>query len=147
MPWTWYCSASCSSRRVPFPPRDTRTGEAGRPEKTVGAPGASRYDAGRGSPLTTTPMSRPKPALAPLHALTPGQHADFFALLSEKTRGATRDGKPFYTVRFRDARRSVTLMAWADGRWYEPCERDWQEGQFYKLRATYGEHERYGPQI
>jgi 3'-5' exoribonuclease len=38
-------------------------------------------------------------------------------------------------------------MAWADGGWYEICERDWGEGQFYKVRATYTEHERYGPQI
>ena len=27
------------------------------------------------------------------------------------------------------------------------CEREWQVGQFYKLRAVYGEHERYGPQL
>ena len=38
-------------------------------------------------------------------------------------------------------------MAWQDSPWYEPCERDWQVGQFYKLRAVYGEHERYGPQL
>jgi 3'-5' exoribonuclease len=92
-------------------------------------------------------VSRPRPSLVALHELTPGQHADFFALLAEKAKGATRDGKPFYTVRFRDARRAVTLMVWADGGWFEACERDWQEGQFYKLRATYGEHDRYGPQI
>src|SRR5439155_3800773 len=29
----------------------------------------------------------------------------------------------------------------------DACEQDWREGQFYKIRATYGEHERYGPQI
>jgi 3'-5' exoribonuclease len=38
-------------------------------------------------------------------------------------------------------------MAWADGPWFAPCEREWQTGQFYKLRATYAEHERYGPQF
>ena len=38
-------------------------------------------------------------------------------------------------------------MVWQDSPWYEPCERDWQIGQFYKLRAVYGEHERYGPQL
>ena len=37
-------------------------------------------------------------------------------------------------------------MVWDDGPWFEACERDWQVGQFYKLRAAYGEHEHYGPQ-
>ncbi len=92
-------------------------------------------------------MVQPKRSPVPLSELTAGQHADFFALLSEKTKGATRDGKPFYTVRFRDARRSVTFMVWADAKWFTPCEQNWQEGQFYKLRAKYSEHERYGPQI
>jgi 3'-5' exoribonuclease len=76
-----------------------------------------------------------------------GQHADFFALLAERTKGATRDGKPFYTCRFRDARRTATYMVWADGPWYEACERDWRVGQFYKVRGVYAENERYGPQI
>src|SRR5262249_29304550 len=39
------------------------------------------------------------------------------------------------------------FMVWADGGWYEACQRDWQEGQFYKIRALYSEHEKYGPQI
>jgi 3'-5' exoribonuclease len=92
-------------------------------------------------------MARSKPPLLRLSELTPGQTADFFALLADKTKGATRDGKPYYTCRFRDARRSVTLMVWADSPTFEACERDWQSGQFYKVRARYGEHERYGPQI
>jgi 3'-5' exoribonuclease len=92
-------------------------------------------------------VARSKPPLSRLGELTPGQSGDFFALLSERTRGATRDGKPFYTCRFRDARRTATFMVWQDGGWFEACERDWQEGRVYKLRATYGEHDRYGPQI
>jgi 3'-5' exoribonuclease len=79
--------------------------------------------------------------------MVPGQLADCFALLSERTKGTTRDGKPFFTCRFRDAHRSVTLMVWVDGPWFEACERDWQEGQFYKLRGTFIDHERFGPQI
>jgi len=67
--------------------------------------------------------------------------------LVERTRGATRDGKPFYTCRFRDARRTVTFMVWADGGWYNACESEWRDGQFYKLRAVFAEHERYGGQI
>jgi 3'-5' exoribonuclease len=79
--------------------------------------------------------------------LTPGQFADFFTLLAERTKSTTREGKPFYNCRFRDARRVVSFMAWADSPWYEPCERDWKEGQFYKIRGVYGEHEKYGGQI
>ena len=82
-----------------------------------------------------------------LHDLTPGQYADFFALLVDKTKGATRDGKPYFICRFRDARRTATLMVWADSPTFKACESDWQAGHFYKLRGTYGEHERYGPQI
>jgi 3'-5' exoribonuclease len=92
-------------------------------------------------------MARSRPSLLPLGDLVPGQHADFFALLAEKTRGETREGKPYYTCRFRDRRRTVTFMAWADGGWFDTCARDWHEGHFYKIRAAYGEHERYGPQI
>jgi 3'-5' exoribonuclease len=92
-------------------------------------------------------MSKAKPTPVPVSELTPGQHADFFALLSEKTRGTTRDSKPYYACRFRDARRIVALMVWQDSPFFEPCERDWQVGQFYKLRAVFGEHERYGPQL
>lgn len=92
-------------------------------------------------------MSAPKPLLERLNDLTSGQRADFFALLVERKRGITREGRPYYHCRFRDARRAVSFMAWVDDRWFVPCENDWREGHFYKLRAIYVEHERYGPQI
>ncbi len=92
-------------------------------------------------------MSRPKPTLVRLADMTPGQLGDCFALLAERSRNVTRDGKPFYTCRFRDARRTATVMVWADGPHFEDCERHWQVGQCYKLRGVYDEHERYGPQI
>jgi 3'-5' exoribonuclease len=92
-------------------------------------------------------VSRSKPILARLHELTPGVYADSFALLAQRSKSATRDGKPFYTCRFRDAGRTVSFMVWADGPWHEPCEQSWREGQFYKIRAVYDEHEKYGPQI
>jgi 3'-5' exoribonuclease len=92
-------------------------------------------------------MAKSKPPLVRLGEMSPGQLGDFFALLSERTRGARRDGKPFYTCRFRDADRTATCMVWADGPWFEVCEKEWQAGQFYKVRATYGEHETYGPQL
>jgi 3'-5' exoribonuclease len=92
-------------------------------------------------------MSKSKPPLVRLCDMTSGQAGDFFALLSEKTRSARRDGKPFYTCRFRDALRTATLMVWNDGPWFEACEHDWQEGQFFKVRGRFDEHPTYGPQI
>jgi 3'-5' exoribonuclease len=92
-------------------------------------------------------MSRPKPAVVPLHQLRPGQPADFFALLAEKVRGTTRDGKPYYTCRFRDLRRTAEAKVWADSPFYAECETDWQPGMAFKVRGSYGEHERYGPQV
>jgi len=95
-------------------------------------------------------MARGKSA-KPIHArlcdLQSGQFADFYALLSEKTKGTTRDGKPFFSTKFRDAVRTVSFMVWADSSFYADCEHEWHVGRFYKLRATYVEHEKYGPQI
>ena len=92
-------------------------------------------------------MSKSKPPLVRLHEMTPGQAGDFFALLAERVKGARRDGKPFYTCRFRDAQRTATFMAWSDGPWFEACETQWRDGQFYKIRGNYEEHPTYGPQI
>src|SRR5579884_2939135 len=92
-------------------------------------------------------MSKAKPPLLRLEEMTPGQSGDFFVLLAERTRGARRDGKPFYTCRFRDGGRTATCMVWFDGPWFEACEKEWREGQFYKLRAAYEEHDVYGPQL
>ena len=92
-------------------------------------------------------MARAKPPLVRLSELPSGQCADFFALLFERTRSTTREGKPYYTCRFRDARRRATFMVWVDTAWYELCERDWREGQVYKIRGLYTEHEKYGAQI
>lgn len=79
--------------------------------------------------------------------MAPGQFGDCFVVLAERVKGLTRDGKPYYTARFRDAQRTVSFMVWADGGWYEECEKNWREGQFYKIRGTYGEHDRYGAQF
>ncbi len=93
-------------------------------------------------------MATVKPTLARLSELTSGQKADFFALLADKVRDVTGAGKPYYRCRFRDARRTVTFMVWGDdAQWFPACEADWHVGQFYKLRATYREHEKYGPQF
>src|SRR5262245_32137392 len=92
-------------------------------------------------------MARPKSQILRLSELQPGDSGDFFALLAERARNTTRDGKPYYACRFRDARRSATYMVWADGDFFGACQTEWKEGQCYKIRAAYGEHDRYGPQI
>jgi 3'-5' exoribonuclease len=68
-------------------------------------------------------------------------------MLVERTRGTTREGKPYYLCRFRDARRVASVMVWSDDRLFPTCDQEWQVGSFYKLRAVYKEHERYGPQV
>jgi 3'-5' exoribonuclease len=94
-------------------------------------------------------MSKPKkPPVVKLSELQPGQFADFFALLAEKTRRSTGEGKPFFTCRFRDLRRTVSSVPiWADSLHFEDCEANWKPGEYYKVRAVFSEHERYGPQI
>jgi 3'-5' exoribonuclease len=88
-----------------------------------------------------------KPPVVKLHDIKVGQTADFFALLTEKSRGLTRDGNPFYSCRLKDSRRTVSCVIWADSALFADCEKAWQVGTVYKLRATFSEHERYGPQI
>ena len=78
--------------------------------------------------------------------LQPEQSSDCFAMLSEKDRSKTRDGKPYYRVTFRDAVRSATAMIWSDSAWFADCRQNWQVGCFYKLRCRYSETQ-YGPQV
>jgi 3'-5' exoribonuclease len=93
-------------------------------------------------------MSKAKtPPVVRLADLRPGQFADFFALLAEKTRTATRDGKPFYACKFRDRTRTASAAVWADSPLFEECQTNWQPGEFFKLRGTFTEHEKYGPKI
>lgn len=92
-------------------------------------------------------MAKAKPVIQRLCDLKPGQTADCFVLLAERTKGSTREGKPYYSCRFRDARRTAAAMIWADGVWFEACEGDWKPGQAYKVRVKYSEHDRYGPQV
>jgi 3'-5' exoribonuclease len=75
-----------------------------------------------------------------------GQEADFFALLSEKQELTTRDGKPYYRVTFRDARREVGFPIWSDSALAELCRSEWIPGQFYKMRAVLRQSN-YGPQL
>ena len=93
-------------------------------------------------------MAKSPPPLKSLSELTSAdQVVDCFAMLALKSRGVTQSQKPYYQCRFRDAQRTVTSMIWADTSHFEDCEKQWQQGQFFKLRGTYHEHEKYGPQF
>ena len=91
-------------------------------------------------------MGKAKPAIVPLHQLTPHQPADFFALLAEKTRKTTRDGRAFFELKFRDLRRTVAVAVWPETDLFARCESELPVGGFYKLRGTFGES-KYGPQV
>lgn len=84
--------------------------------------------------------------LVPLCELAEGQEAEFFALLSEKQELKTRDGKPYFRVSFRDARREVGFPIWSDSPLARDCREQWSLGQFYRLRAVL-KQTNYGPQL
>jgi 3'-5' exoribonuclease len=92
-------------------------------------------------------MSSAKPSVVRLHEMKHGQTADFFAMLAERSRSTTRDGKPYFACRFRDSQRTASFMVWSDGEHFKACDEEWKEGQVFKIRGTFGEHERYGPQL
>jgi 3'-5' exoribonuclease len=92
------------------------------------------------------PGSRDKVLKVALSEMGDGQEADFFALLSEKQELTTRDGKPYYRVTFRDARREVGFPIWSDSALAEPCRSEWSPGKFYKMRAVLRQSN-YGPQL
>src|SRR5436190_2173389 len=78
--------------------------------------------------------------------MTLGQEADLFALLTAKEELTTRDGKPYFKVTFRDDRREVSFPIWGDSPFAADCKKDWEPGDFFKLRAVYRETT-YGPQL
>jgi 3'-5' exoribonuclease len=90
-------------------------------------------------------MSNPAKILR-LSDLQPGEAGDCFVYLAAKERAATRDGKPYFRVQFRDATRTVTAMVWSDSAWFAECEGKWKTGTFYKVRGRYFENQ-YGPQL
>jgi 3'-5' exoribonuclease len=93
-------------------------------------------------------MSRvKKPPLMKLSDFQIGQYGDCFVQLAAKSRGSTREGKPYYLCRFREPRRDVGVMVWADSAFFDDCQNGWLVGQFFKLRGTLGEHPKYGLQF
>jgi 3'-5' exoribonuclease len=75
-----------------------------------------------------------------------GQEADFFAQLAEKQELTTRDGKPYFRVSFRDAKRVIVFPIWADSGHATACRNEWAVGRFYKLRAKL-RSTNFGPQL
>jgi 3'-5' exoribonuclease len=82
----------------------------------------------------------------PLSDLCDGQEADTFALLSGKSEQSTKEGKPYWRVSFRDAKREVTFPIWNNSPHYDPCATQWKVGSFYKIRGQYRETS-FGPQL
>lgn len=82
----------------------------------------------------------------PLSELSDGQEADTFALLSAKSEQSTKDGKPYWRVSFRDAKREVSFPIWNNSPHYDACREQWKVGSFYKIRGQYRETS-FGPQL
>jgi 3'-5' exoribonuclease len=76
-----------------------------------------------------------------------GQLVDVFARLEHRQKSLTKDGKPFYSLRFRDARRRVSAVVWGDADLFRPCDLEWRVGDNFKVRGKISTHEKYGPQI
>ncbi|HXD88299.1 MAG TPA: HD domain-containing protein [Urbifossiella sp.] len=90
----------------------------------------------------------PKPVLVRLCELAPDQYADFYAQLTVKARSSTNTGKPYFACKFRDRSRTVAAVPiWSDSQHFEACQKTWLPGHFFKIRATYTQHEKFGPQI
>lgn len=91
-------------------------------------------------------MSTRPVTIVALADMVHGQEADLFVLLKSKDELKTRDGKAYFKVTLRDARREVSFPIWSDSPWAEECRQQWTPGVFYKLRATYRDTT-YGPQL
>lgn len=92
-------------------------------------------------------MSRAKPAIVKLSELKSGELGDCFALLVDRARITTQNGKQFFNCRFRDAGAVMPAVIWSDSKHFVACETEWQPGQCYKLRAARKESDKYGPSI
>ena len=75
-----------------------------------------------------------------------GQEGDIFAQLCAKEELRTKDGKLYFKVGFRDAKREVKFPVWADSTWAVVCRDEWKVGEFYKIRGVYRDTA-YGAQL
>ncbi len=91
-------------------------------------------------------MARSTSPIVRLSEMEPDQEGDLFVLLTAKEELRTREGKPYFKVTFRDARREVNFPIWVDSPLAADCRQRWTPGVFYKVRAVYRETS-YGPQL
>jgi 3'-5' exoribonuclease len=84
--------------------------------------------------------------LTKLCELKDGEEGDFFAQLVGKDELLTKNGKPYFRVTFRDAKREVAFPIWADSSFAGDCKDQWKRGGFYKIRALY-RMTQFGPQL
>jgi len=68
-----------------------------------------------------------------------GQIADFFAQLIQKESVLKRDGRPYFSLVFRDAARDVRAAIWEGSSLEAECREKWSVGEFYKIRARFDE--------
>jgi 3'-5' exoribonuclease len=85
-------------------------------------------------------------SIVTLSAMSSGQEADLFLLMTAKEELKTKAGKPYFRVGFRDGTREVSFPIWGDSPWAVECRDRWNPGEFYKLRAIYQETA-FGPQL
>ena len=100
-------------------------------------------------PLILPPFSfmpSPPMPLLSLSEMVSGQEADLFVLMTAKEQLTTREGKPYFSVAFRDRGREVSFPIWDNSPWAAECQKRWNPGVFYKVRAVYRETN-YGPQL
>ena len=90
-----------------------------------------------------SPASMP---IVRLSEMEPDQEGDLFVLLSAKEELLTREGKPYFRVTFRDARREVSFPVWDNSPLAADCRQRWTAGTFYKIRAVFRQT-KYGPQL
>lgn len=85
------------------------------------------------------------PQVIALSDLEEGEVGDFFALLTSKEELTTRDGKPYFRAKLRDARREAALYVWSDSPFFVDAA-TWEPGEFFKLRGAFRDTT-FGPQI
>ena len=92
-------------------------------------------------------MAKSKPPLVRLPSWRRGRRAISSRSSSNGRAAPARTASPIYTCKFRDTLRTAVCMIWSDGEFYQACETEWREGQFFKIRGIFQEHPKFGPQI
>lgn len=92
-------------------------------------------------------MTTPMREMVALADLPPNEVGDFFARLTLKEAGTTRENKPFFNLRFEAKGRALAFAVWNDMGWFGPCRDLWRVGNWFKIRGLWREHARYGAKL